>query len=89
MNLLERLKRASAAAADALKDIAERHGAEARVSIVISHPGTVEDSFVVGEHEMPELFAILTRIETGDRVECDVTSTAVSPDEPVTKGTVQ
>lgn len=86
MNLLEQLKRASAAAADALKDIAERAGTEATVSIIISHPGTAEDSFVVGEHDLTELYAILKRLETGGRVECDVTALGSTPDEPAIKG---
>ena len=83
MNLLDTLKRLCALQADVIKNAADHYGATAVVSIVISHPGTVEDSFVVGEHEIDELFAILTRLETGGRAECDVTSTAVGPTELV------
>jgi hypothetical protein len=82
MNLLDRLKLGSAAAMDTLHAIAETFGHETHISIVISHPGTAEDAFIVGEHEMADLFAILTRLETGPAVECDVTSTIVGPNEP-------
>lgn len=89
MSLLDQLKLMSARAADILKGTAERGGAPARVSIVVSHPGTAEDSFTVGDHEVDELFAILTRLETGPRVECDVSSTHVGPDERGKRSVVQ
>lgn len=82
MTLLDRLKRESAAACDRLHSIAGAFGADTQITIVISHPGTAEDAFMVGEHEPAELFAILTRLETGPSVECDVTSTSVGPNEP-------
>lgn len=89
MSLLDQLKRGCAGGIDALKHIAEGGGADTHISIVISHPGTVEDSFYVGEHSSAELFAILARLETGEAVECDVSSTHVGPNEPQVAKAVQ
>jgi hypothetical protein len=89
MSLLDQLKVMSAHACDVLKGIAEAAGAEARVSVVVTHPGTVEDSFTVGDHDLDDLFAVLSRLATGERVECDVTSTHVGPNEPAKRGNVQ
>lgn len=88
-NLLTQLKMASAHACDVLRDIAEAAGADCEVTVVISHPGTTEDSFVVGQHELSALFAILTRISTGNSVECDVSSTFVGADERAAPSVVQ
>jgi len=82
MSLLDQLKMRSADAMDGIARYAAHYGAETVISIVISHPGTAEDSFVVGQHTPDELFAILTRLQTGPSVECDVTSTDVGPNEP-------
>jgi len=89
MNLLDRLKRESSAALDRIRAVTDAVGAPVVLSIVISHPGTVEDAILVGEHGLDELFAILTRLETGGRVECDVSATRVGPDEPVEPRPVQ
>jgi hypothetical protein len=89
MSLLDKLKRTGAHAADVIKNLAELSGSQAAVSVVISHPGTAEDAIIIGDHEIAELFAILARLETMPRVECDVTSTAIGPDELIEPRSVQ
>ena len=44
-------------------------GIEAEISIVISHKGTVEDSIVIGDHDLSQLLAVLVHI---DRSACEV-----------------
>lgn len=87
--LLDDLKQLSARACDVIRRAAEVAGADAIVSVVISHPGTVEDAFVVGQHDPAELAAILVRLETGPRAESDVTSTHSGPTTIVTPGSLQ
>jgi hypothetical protein len=65
---------------DALRTILPP-GEEAQISIIVSHPGTVEDAFVIGEHSPADIAAIITRLETGPSVEHDTTSTSVGPFE--------
>jgi hypothetical protein len=88
-SLLDELKMASATAIDFLREISERAGADCEVSIVISHPDTAEDSFIVGQHDMDRLFAILTRISTGTSVASDVSATFVGKDEPIVGAGIQ
>jgi len=83
MSLLDQLKQSSAYAIDVIRHIAQRAGTDCEVTVVISHPGEVEDSFVVGMHELSELHAIVAHIERSDRQEGDVTSTEVGPVEIV------
>lgn len=87
MNLLDQLKLMSADAIDRLKAVAGP--IDTQITIIIGHPGTAEDSFMVGEHDLGELAAIVTRLETGDRAESDVTSTYVGPNEVVKGSPVQ
>lgn len=89
MTLLDKLQLASADAMDRLKGIAEGYGMETHVSIVISHPGKAEDGFIVGEHDLADVYAILKLLETAPRVERDVTSTAIGPNEYASPAGVQ
>lgn len=75
-----RLKTCCAAALDALRMILPP-GEEANISVVISHPGTVEDAFTIGDHTPADLLAIVVRLETGPSFEHDTTSTGIGPFE--------
>ncbi|QDC37121.1 hypothetical protein [Sphingobium fuliginis] len=44
-------------------------GLEAEISIVISHKGTVEDSIVIGDHDLSQLLSVLLHVE---RSACEV-----------------
>lgn len=88
-NLLDTLKKSCAAGIDALRAIAERYGTDAEVTIIISHPGTAEDAFMVGQHEIADIYAILQRLETGPAVASDVSSTFVGVDEPMSRSSTQ
>lgn len=88
-DLLTQLKMTAATAIDFLRDLAEQAGADCEVTIVISHPDTAEDSFIVGQHDMDRLFEILTHLSTGTTVASDVSSTLVGADEPVARSGVQ
>lgn len=80
MNLLDQWKLSCAKAMDEIKHLAAQSGHECLVSVMISHPTHPDGAFVVGEHELDQLFLLLMRLETGDRAESDVTSTAIGQD---------
>jgi len=89
MNLLDGLKMEASAAIDAIRALAAIAGTDCEVSVVISHPGTAEDAFVVGQHEIADLYTILHRLETGPRAESDVSASSVGEDTIVEGKAVQ
>ena len=68
MNLRDQLLRMGAEYLNGFHSVMPE-GIEAEISIVISHKGTVQDSIVIGDHELRQLLAVLVHIE---RSTCEV-----------------
>lgn len=68
MNLRDQLLRMGAEYLNGFHSIMP-DGVEAEISIVISHKGAVEDSIVLGDHDLSQLLAVLVHIE---RSTCEV-----------------
>lgn len=76
VTFLDQLKMAASAAIDMLLDLTDSVGAsDAEISVVISHKGTVQDSIVVGVHDLAHLSAILTHLQTAPVEVSNVTAT--------------
>lgn len=88
MSFLQQLKQIAALACGTVQDMCEEVGAEAVVSMVISHPGTTEDALVIGGHELADLLAIILRLETGDAEVSTVTATDGARPTTVRRGSM-
>lgn len=68
MNLRDQLLRMGAEYLNGFHSVMP-DGLDAEISIVISHKGTVEDSIVLGDHDLSQLLAVVVHVE---RSTCEV-----------------